>query len=67
MNFYQESFWMCFDRPGDVFVFLGLRAIITLVFLWLVNGLGFRGRTVWICFFVIWTILDFATEAALRT
>jgi len=66
MDLYRELLWGCFEAPINFCLFVGLRTIVTLLFLWLANIIGFRGRIVWICFLVIWAVLDFAMETSMR-
>lgn len=62
IRFHQAAFWMYLDSPAGFCVFVGARAVVTFLFLFLLGGLGFRGRTVWICLVVLWTFADFALE-----
>ena len=64
IRFYQATFQLYLDRPTDYCVLLGGRAVVTLLFLWLFAGLGFRGRIVWIGLLIIWLVMDFALEPA---
>ena len=64
IRFYQAAFWVYLGSPAGFCLFIGARALVTFLFIWLLGGLGFRGRTVWICFAVLWTILDFMLEPA---
>jgi len=64
IRFYQATLWMYLDNPSGFCLFVGARALVTFLFLWLLAGLGFRGRTVWIFFAVLWTVADFTLEPA---
>ena len=62
IRFYQAIFSLYLDSPGALYVFVVVRAIVTFLVLWFFARPGFRGRIVWLCFVVLWTIADFMLE-----
>ena len=64
IRLHQAAFAMCLDNPTGFCLFVASRTVVTFLFVWLLAGLGWRGRMVWIFFGVLWTIADFALEPA---
>ena len=68
---YQATLSLYSDNNGgfmftEVAVFVGVRAIITLLLLRFLVKRGFRDRIVWLCSVVVWSLVDLLLEPGVR-